>query len=70
MAPDTYRRNDLKSWFADVGFLYLIVAAFVVLIFALGSLRRASLSWEPADAARAAAADPPIGEHAADNRGR
>ena len=52
MHSDMYRRNDFKSWFADVGFLYVVVAAFVALIFALGSLHRAALSPERADAAR------------------
>lgn len=30
-----YRRNDFRSWFDDVGFIYLIVIGFVALIFLL-----------------------------------
>ena len=33
-----YRRNDFKSWFADVGFIYVIVGLVIscsMLIFAL-----------------------------------
>lgn len=32
---DMYRRNDFRSWFDDVGFIYLIVIAFVALTFLL-----------------------------------
>ena len=31
---NVYRRNDFKSWFADVGFLYVIVTVLVMLCFA------------------------------------
>ena len=30
-----YRRNNWKSWFADVGFIYLIVVGVVVVSFLL-----------------------------------
>ena len=40
-----YRRNDFKSWFADVGIIYLIVVGFVTLVFSVGSLRQLSASW-------------------------
>ena len=30
---NSYRRNDFRSWFADVGFLYVIVALLVTLCF-------------------------------------
>ena len=33
-----YRRNDFKSWFADVGFMYVIVSAVVGLVFLLSVL--------------------------------
>ena len=33
-----YRRNNFKSWFADVGFLYIVVALFVGLAFLLAIL--------------------------------
>lgn len=32
---DEYRRNNWKSWFADVGFIYLIVVGVVSVIFLL-----------------------------------
>jgi len=31
---NVYRRNDFKSWFADVDFLYVIVTVLVMLCFA------------------------------------
>ena len=31
---NVYRRNDFKSWFADVGFLCVIVTVLVILCFA------------------------------------
>ena len=31
---NVYRRNDFKSWFADVGYLYIIVTVLVILCFA------------------------------------
>ncbi len=30
-----YRRNNWKSWFADVGFIYLIVVGVVIVSFLL-----------------------------------
>ena len=32
------RRNDFKSWFRDVGYIYLVVAALVVAYFAVTGL--------------------------------
>ena len=32
------RRNNFKSWFADVGIIYLIVAALVISVFVVASL--------------------------------
>ena len=32
---EMYRRNDFRSWFDDVGFIYLIVIVLVALIFLL-----------------------------------
>ena len=40
---NSYRRNDFKSWFADVGFLYVIVVLLVTLCF-LGVGLKARLS--------------------------
>ena len=45
-----YRRNDFKSWFADVGFIYLIVVGFVTLVLSVGSLRHLSISTGSASA--------------------
>ena len=35
---DMYRRNDFKSWFTDIGFLYLVVILVVILVFLLTGL--------------------------------
>ncbi|MEW6749655.1 MAG: hypothetical protein AB1505_01590 [Candidatus Latescibacterota bacterium] len=33
------RRSPLGAWFSDVGYLYLVAAAFVALVFAIGAIR-------------------------------
>jgi hypothetical protein len=38
-----YRRNNFKSWFLDVGFIYLVVVGFVVLVFTFKNLRSESI---------------------------
>lgn len=35
MSAKMYSRNSLKSWFADVGFIYLIVVGILGVIFLL-----------------------------------
>ena len=40
-----YRRNNFKSWFLDVGFIYLVVVGFVVLVFAFKNLRPGFTAW-------------------------
>lgn len=40
-------RDTLKSWFAEAGYLYLIVVALVVAVFLLGELFHARGAWGP-----------------------
>ena len=40
-----YRRNNFKSWFLDVGFIYLVVVGFVVLFLTFKNLRPGFTVW-------------------------
>ena len=52
---DMYRRNTLKDWWQDVGFIYAIAIAVVVLVFVFSDLAQtmASLPSDPAQTAQA-----------------
>ena len=54
MNSELYRRDGFREWFRDVGYLYLIVAGSVVVLFAVAELAdvvRASSGRVPAVAA-------------------
>jgi len=38
MTSEHYRRNGFREWFRDVGYLYLIVAGSLVVLFAVAEL--------------------------------
>jgi hypothetical protein len=41
-----YRRNNFRDWLADVGYLYLIVIGFVLVVFLARGVDRSALTIE------------------------
>jgi len=65
-----YRRSDFKTWFADVGYLYLVVVAFVVLIFLFKNLERTTISWDQSATLERSTTEVLIEQYADDTGGK